>query len=310
MYDNITMSEQVNMFDTDDYDAVKEQVCDFDYFNIRLSDIKEYEEYNYIESDLHRFSAAFTERHVSRCILHIVRKLWQLRGHDEDEDCMYILGEKFINASLLTDHFALNVPARRPLQFSNAYIEVPHSQSAWYIVYYWLRVVRLNFHNWYIEYINVLRQRKCYKHLKAILSRPTIHIILCMSEEALHFWNYTMCQSHNACDDVVNEYMINIHHVMLSFYEDIMSPMLFTRSEMHKAETQHSFVACFRSGGINFHIDCNGRSTRSAHWQSIGDIIAVCEEADYGTTCSLPKYGKRKTGIRKSTLRLCSSIRL
>jgi hypothetical protein len=296
------MSDVIDMFD-DTADEGKEQVCDdFNYFNLNYSDVTDYEEYNNIECDLRRFAFYFGEDHVSRCILHIVKQIWLLRGQDKDEDCMYILGEKYIQASVLTEHFSLNLPARLPLQFSNSYIEVSHTQSAWYIVYYWLRVVRLNFYNWYVEYVNMLYDANRLDSLRKFLARPTIHIILCMSNEALEFWNHTMCQSHNASDAVFNEYMMNIHCVLLSIYENILRPLLFTRSELHQKETQDAFVALFRSGSIQFYIDGNGRSAASRHWRRVAEIVNAVGDIDTQTS----SIRKRKGGgcsIKSARLR-------
>lgn len=290
----------MDMFDSETDN--KEQVCEFHYFDLSISHVTAYTEYNYIESDLIQFASNFSAQHVSQCVLHVIKRLWQFRGHSEDEDCMYILGEKYIDSSILSEHLSVRCGSRYPLQMSNAYIEVPHSQSVWYIAYYWLRIVRLNYYDWYMDYINTLFDRQSFCELRKILARPTMHIILCMSQEALEFWNFVMCQAHNATDCVFNEYLLQIHHVLLSVYEDALSPLLFTRSAIHCAETHRAFVTMFKSGGVRINIDDNGRSAASGPRRSVRAIITEIKNINGKQTSSVRK--RRRSYNSNVTLRI------
>ena len=247
--DNYTFSE----------DDQQEQVCSYNYFDFSLLDITTYVEYDHLEYKLDVFIQTFSHDHTSKCVFDIVARVFDLRQMNVDEYCMMILKHKNITVDIYEDHLSLNVPGYAPLAISNRYVEFNNSVSVWYILIYWLRVVRLNYYAWYMDYINHLVDIDDYTELKKVFSRPTIHLMLIMSEEAVSFWNYTM----QTCDPFVYrvfvEYLKNVHKVFIGMFDSILSPMLFTRCTSNTIECHSSFIALFASGDVQLTFDGHGR---------------------------------------------------
>lgn len=290
------MSDNIDMFAVDIDEENKEQVCEYSFFDFRRAPVIYYVDYFNTESNYATFLDIFSREHISKCVMHIVKCIWTLRRTERDEDCLYILFEKYVAADINMQHFTINIGAGNTLGISNAFIEVPHSQSVWYITYYWLRLIRLYFFDWYMEYLNYLLDHNEIEKLKAILARPTIHTMLCMSYEAIGLWNYTMSQPNVMADKTFYEYFTNVHHAMIKLYDDMLSPIIVSRHDTFTAEDHRQFIDMFASGAIRCNFTQHG-GQHSHNPRSLLEIVASmqwCQSSSTSPTVHQKAVSKRK----------------